>query len=403
MPERAATPARANPLYRAPDSYDFEENRKLMTRVVGSPHGYFRFVNREFSKEVCRRFTPYLDSTPMVNLHGDAHLEQYAVTNRSRGLADFDDSSTGPAVIDIVRFGVSIFLASRAKGWEEHASPAFRSFLKAYRAGLADPTYEADVPTFTKRMRQGFSTDRMAALAHAESLMEPLEIMTPEEFREKAREYAAKVYRENPSLPVGFFDVKNVGRLRIGIGSALDDKYLFRVEGPTKAAEDDLILEAKEVRSLKGVGCIARHDKDDVMRILRSLERIAYEPYEFTGHVTLYPKDGVLEKTTYWVHAWSDNYVELKIDRGLETPEDLMQIAADVGVQLGRGHPKGFASPTADAYRGACVADFDQAAKMLETTVSELAETTVAAWEQFKREAGKARAQAARDQAETGQ
>jgi Ser/Thr protein kinase RdoA (MazF antagonist) len=42
-----------------------------------------------------------------VNLHGDAHLEQFAVTDASFGLIDFDDAVGGPAVIDLLRFGVS--------------------------------------------------------------------------------------------------------------------------------------------------------------------------------------------------------------------------------------------------------------------------------------------------------
>ena len=42
---------------------------------------------------------------PTVTLHGDPHLEQYAVTDAGRGLTDFDDASKGPAILDLVRFG----------------------------------------------------------------------------------------------------------------------------------------------------------------------------------------------------------------------------------------------------------------------------------------------------------
>ena len=37
---------------------------------------------------------------PLFNLHGDAHLEQYAITDLGRGLTDFDDSSRGPAIVE---------------------------------------------------------------------------------------------------------------------------------------------------------------------------------------------------------------------------------------------------------------------------------------------------------------
>jgi uncharacterized protein (DUF2252 family) len=52
---------------------------------------------------------------PTARLHGDAHVEQYAVSATSRGIDDFDDSSTGPAVVDIVRFLGSLELTARAR------------------------------------------------------------------------------------------------------------------------------------------------------------------------------------------------------------------------------------------------------------------------------------------------
>jgi hypothetical protein len=44
----------------------------------------------------------------MVRLHGDAHIGQFAVTADEWGLGDFDDSTRGPAFVDIVRFLGSI-------------------------------------------------------------------------------------------------------------------------------------------------------------------------------------------------------------------------------------------------------------------------------------------------------
>src|SRR3990172_1284671 len=84
-----------NPLYVDPATRDFSNNPELLERIKGSPHGYFRFINIEFSKEICRRFQNRLPGTPSFNLHGDAHIEQYAITDLGRGLTDFDDSSTG--------------------------------------------------------------------------------------------------------------------------------------------------------------------------------------------------------------------------------------------------------------------------------------------------------------------
>ncbi len=57
---------------------------------------------------MCETLEQALAGTPTVNLHGDPHVEQYSVTESGRGLTDFDDASTGPAALDIVRFAVSI-------------------------------------------------------------------------------------------------------------------------------------------------------------------------------------------------------------------------------------------------------------------------------------------------------
>ena len=123
----------SNPLYVDPSTQDFSRNPKLLERILSGPHGYFRFINIPFSNEVCRRFKNAIKGTTFLNLHGDAHLEQYAVTDLGRGLTDFDDSSTGPGFIDLMRFGVSLQLACRTQGWGECTAELYGEFLHGYR------------------------------------------------------------------------------------------------------------------------------------------------------------------------------------------------------------------------------------------------------------------------------
>jgi len=40
----------------------------------------------------------------------------------------------------------------------------------------------------------------------------------------------------------------------------------------------------------------------------------------------------------FWTHAWVANYQELEVAESLESPEELAEVAYDVGVQLGLGH-----------------------------------------------------------------
>ena len=94
-------------------------------------------MNAPFAAETCRLFADVAASLPEVNLHGDAHIEQYAVTNLGGGLTDFDDCTRGGAVIDLVRFGTSLLLAAREKGWAAEEERFVGSFLEGYRGALA--------------------------------------------------------------------------------------------------------------------------------------------------------------------------------------------------------------------------------------------------------------------------
>ena len=76
----------------------------LVRAVRASPHAFFRLANRAWASRVCAAFANDLRSLDQVRLHGDAHVEQYAVTDSAYGLDDFDDTAEGPSVIDIVRF-----------------------------------------------------------------------------------------------------------------------------------------------------------------------------------------------------------------------------------------------------------------------------------------------------------
>ena len=142
---------------------------------------------------------------------------------------------------------------------------------------------------------------------------------------------------EDPGLRDEFFDVVGIGGLRLGIGSALDRKYLVRVQGDTDDPMDDEVLEIKEVRSLAGISCIEATE-DDPFRVLLSQARIAYRPFNHLGYLRL---DG----RNFWVHAWVQNYDEVEIGESFRTPEELAEVAYDAGVQLGRGHHKMIAAP----------------------------------------------------------
>src|SRR5262245_47405196 len=59
---------------------------ELLARVKATPLNYFRFVNKPWIEAICRRFAEDVPLVPKVELHGDPHVEQFAVTDDAYGL-----------------------------------------------------------------------------------------------------------------------------------------------------------------------------------------------------------------------------------------------------------------------------------------------------------------------------
>jgi hypothetical protein len=367
------------------DLDEFLQNPKLLKRILRGPHGYFRFINEIFAEEVCVRFRDDLGWIPNGNLQGDAHLENYAITERGRGLTDFDAATMGPVVLDLVRFGVSIHLASRANGWEEEAESVVDSFLSGYLAALKDPGLTVSPPELVSRIRARFTTDREQTLAAQETLMQPLEVSRGN-FKRGMKQYLDQMAAQYPELPSHFFEIENAGRLKIGIGSALDEKYLFEVEGPTKVHEDNVILEMKEVRDLHEISCILLSEASPERPLLMQA-RLAYQPYRYAGFVIFALSKGDERDKTFWVHEWADHYYELSIRTSFQTVADLHDIAYDAGVQLGLGHPKSIADSYSDHLRGRLLVTVTELQERIDRTISDLTQKTIAAWKQFRVEA----------------
>src|SRR5688572_32998022 len=108
----------AGPLRAEPESLE-RAAPELIERLRADPYNYFRFVNRPWITRVCDDLASDLRDLPIVRLHGDAHVEQFAMAQDAWGLDDFDDSAQGPAAIDIVRFLGSIDLVARRRSWEK--------------------------------------------------------------------------------------------------------------------------------------------------------------------------------------------------------------------------------------------------------------------------------------------
>lgn len=366
------------PLYVAPGSIDFGGNQRLLERLRGSAHGYFRFVNVAFSEQLCQRFSDDVSTLPSVNLHGDAHVEQYAITSIGRGLTDYDDSSTGPGFLDLVRFGTSLRLTCEERGWQQDEQGLLDEFLRGYEEALQHPDQVVPEPAFATDIRDGFSRDRTEFLAWVDDIMVELEPDVRRRFDLAVRDYLEAMREQHADLGPDFFNIKKVGTHPLGIGSALDLKFVARIEGPTAAPLDDVILEAKEVRDLSGISCISHSQNLDPFRVLVGQARIAFRPYPYLGYAAIDDK-------TFWIHGWADNYHEMDIAE-FESPEMLRTIAYDVGLQLGRGHVNQIAAPLDAQFCRAQRRFIEEHREDLQEAVIDMTQMTIAAWERFAAE-----------------
>jgi len=355
----------------------FVGRQDLLAKLRATPHGYFRFINGGFAAETCRLFADVLDQMPEVNLHGDAHIEQYTVTNLGRGLSDFDDCTRGKAVIDLVRLGTSILIAAREKGWSGEETRFVDQFLRGYRDGLRGERIRIPTPELVTRARAAFKWDHGVALRQAQEWIDKAPLPN-DAFADGVARFVELV-GFGRELGKDHFKVKRIGALTMGVGSALDEKYLILFEGPTAAVEDDMVVEAKQIRELTGNPCV----RTDVgaSRVLDGERLISYEPFAYAAVVPHGDK-------YFWMHDWTDDYQEASIASAIRTPKDLRQVAFDAGVQMGRAHPKRPDGGPDKDRRRAALRSLDAIEGRVRATLRELAGQTDAAWRSFSRLGG---------------
>ncbi len=309
------------------------EPSALRTQIGATPFAFFRFVNAAWTREVCRAFADVAADVPVVRLHGDAHVEQYAVTRDARGLDDFDESASGPAFVDLTRFVGSLELAAAQRGWTAALPLAIDAFFDGYRRGLDEPAYLPAAPAVVRRVRATSVRPAQAFLAWADTLMAPL---SADDWQLLDREWPRLVesaLRTHPDVTRAFLTRKATGWLHMGIGSALTPKLLFRIEGPTLDADDDVILEAKEVGTFADESCVTVPRDAEAARAVEGIRQIGRLPQQIL--VVLPGVEGRLDDGRgWWVRAWDPSYGEMHIS-DLASAEELRDVAHDVGAQLG--------------------------------------------------------------------
>jgi hypothetical protein len=313
----------------------------LLAKLRADPYNYFRFVNHEWTSRACAAFTSQLKDQPAVQLHGDAHLEQYALTQTAWGLDDFDDSTRGPALVDVVRFLGSIDLAVRRRGWTRQRERLFDSFFEGYRRGLADPRHSPSRPPIVGRLQaRAPAPDNERFLTSVEALMTPMSETAARGVVAAVAVFTRIIQLDRPELPDEYFRVLRAGWLHTGIGSAALNKVLIRIDGPSTRTDDDVVLEAKALRARAALGCLEVPKARPTFRVITGslqLGRLKHDilvagPEIPIPEVTIQGQD----LSDWWVRSWEPSYREVTLD-DFGSIDELAAVVYDSGAQLAAG------------------------------------------------------------------
>jgi hypothetical protein len=350
----------------------------LLEKISASAFRYFRAVSEPFKHRTCETFNDLRWRLPSGAVHGDAHLEQFVVTDEDFGLADFDKAGYGPAIVDLVRYAASLHLACREKGGACDPEQAVNAYFNAYRAALDHPVTR-EAPAIVARLRARLGPDPEAWLEWAESLMQPLSRADDERVRREWVRFVELMRETAPSRPERFYAIQRLGWLEIGIGSALERKLLIRIAGATANPRDDVILEARGHLLPEERGCVWRPTGGS-LNVFMLTSLLAHPLPKVFGVLPNPDGDSLPE---IWVQSWERGYRELSLS-DVRDQADLDALAADAGTQLA-GH---FWSTSPGALRGLQRFTQLRALELSEERARTLARTlageVVAAWTRFR-------------------
>ncbi len=329
----------AAPIRPNPESLE-RATPELIKRLRADPYDYFRFVNRSWIARVCNDFGRDLEGLPVIRLHGDAHVEQFALTRDAWGLDDFDDSARGPAVVDIARFLGSVDLVARRRSWQQERDRLFDSFVGGYKRGLLEPDHLPPPPDLVGRLRTAAPATRAALLAWGESKMQPLADASMKAVAGGMEAFAQIMLRERRDLGTDYFRIIRAGLVQSGVGSAVTLKIMIRVRGPSDDPADDELLESKKIGDLNGVRCLKTPMVNPTLRIIDGSKQLGRLRHNIlaAGPELMVPE--VMARgerlQDWWIRSLDPAYSQIRL-ADLRSVEDLAAISYDAGVQLGAG------------------------------------------------------------------
>lgn len=351
----------------------------LLAKIDASPYRYFRLVGPQFAARTCYAFRDLRWRLPNVAVHGDAHLEQFVVTDTTYGMEDFDQSGFGPSVVDLVRYAASIHLACRQASWRCDAGRAIEAYFSAYREALDHPMAAAE-PSVVQRIRSMSPSNHAAWLQWLDPQIRALPADEEAQYRNGWTRFVSLLTAARPDRPANRLDIVRLGRIEIGVGSALQKKILVRTRGATDDPGDDVILEARLTSRPAGNECVWRPPHGGSMHVILLTATLGRRMPEVFGFL---PQEQDQKAPEWWVQSWDPGYREMSI-AFLNSQVELDELAVDAARQLAGHFWTTFPEPLRPYLRFGQLNAYDLVNTRARELAKDLSDEVVASWERFR-------------------
>jgi hypothetical protein len=352
---------------------------ELLAKIDASAYRYFRLLGPSFSARTCYAFQDLRWRLPSVAVHGDAHVEQFVVTRSTYGIEDFDQAGFGPAIVDLVRYAASIHVACRKAGFPCDADRAVAAYFTAYRDALDRPPPDRP-PAMVQRLRAMSPTDTAAWLSWVDAQIRPLPADDDSQYRRSWARFVTLLAEAQPNRPASRYDIVKLGRVEIGVGSALEKKILVRTRGASDDPMDDLILESRLTSRPTGNECVWRPPHGGSLHVILFTSVIGRRMPEVFGFL---PQENDLTAPEWWVQSWEPGYREMSI-ADLASQADLEELTGAAAHQLAGHFWKSFPEPLRQYLRFAQLHAFDLVQERARTLARDLADEVAREWEKFR-------------------
>ena len=333
--------------------------------MATDPFAFYRGSDSLYTSDFKTLFGDRALGKPLL-LADDEHMDNFGTYTRANGqvafgLNDFDEASTGPAKVDIYRYGTSVVLAANQQGMKADAPNLVGAFADAYHkelAGLArgerPPLEQPDMVKKLLSQANGTSTktwiDKLAPKVKGQRMFARSATTTSVD-KQTYSDVASAVDRYRASLPaaqqnmLGPYEVKDVASVTAGVGSVGRARYRALL---TAKGRDPVVLEIKEevppAWKPQTPGVFSQQASRDVL----ADDVMDTHADPFQGKTTLPTRDA-LESNSFLVRRVYPSKAAIDLTT-LHNSNQMQQLVQYEGRELARAHASGVAYGLADAH-----------------------------------------------------